>query len=228
MPDRKPREGFDLVCELVFRPPAHLVARALAPLRVPPPAVVVAGTAAGIGAAVEIGRHGFVAAAVLLQLKTLLDNADGQLARATGRVTDVGRYLDSESDLLVDAAVFAALGLWIGPWAAVAGFVLLTTVLSLNYNLERVSRGAPADTAEGSFLARVYAVVYGPQDRLAEAFIHRPSRATVLVASNFGLSPQLLALGVCLAFGHPGAYVGAVAICLAVLVVLVTIDRGSP
>src|SRR5579864_1683588 len=228
MADRKPREGFDLVCELVFRPPAHLVARALAPLRVPPPAVVLAGTATGIGAAVEIGRHGFVAAAVLLQLKTLLDNADGQLARATGRVTDVGRYLDSESDLLVDAAVFAALGLRIGPWAAVAGFVLLTTVLSLNYNLERVSRGAPADTAEGSFLARVYAVVYGPQDRLAEAFIRRPSRATVLVASNFGLSPQLLALGVCLAFGHPGAYVGAVAICLAVLVVLVTIDRGSP
>lgn len=226
MPDRKQRAGFDLVCELVFRPPAHLVARALAPLRVPPPAVVLAGTATGIAAAVEIGRHGFVAAAVLLQLKTLLDNADGQLARATGRVTDFGRYLDSESDLLVDAAVFAALGLWIGPSAALAGFVVLTTVLSLNFNLERVSRGAPA-AADGSFLGRVYAVVYGPQDRFAETLIRRPSRATVFVASNFGLSPQLLALGVFLALGHPGAYVGAVAICLAVLFVLVTIDRRS-
>jgi archaetidylinositol phosphate synthase len=228
MPDRKQRAGFDLVCELVFRPPAHLVARALAPIRVPPPAVVLAGTATGIAAAVEIGRHGFVAAAVLLQLKTLLDNADGQLARATGRVTDFGRYLDSESDLLVDAAVFAALGLWIGPWAALAGFVLLTTVLSLNFNLERLSRNGPADIPDGSFLSRVYAVVYRPQDRLAETLVRRPSRGTVLVASNFGLSPQLLVLGICLAFGHPGAYVAAVAICLVVLVVFVATDRGNP
>ena len=33
---------------------------------------------------------------LLLQLKTLLDNADGQLARVTGRVTLVGRYLDTD------------------------------------------------------------------------------------------------------------------------------------
>jgi phosphatidylglycerophosphate synthase len=227
MPDRKQRGGFDLVCELVFRPPAHLVARALAPLRVPPPAVVLAGAAIGIFAAVEIGLHTFLAAALLLQLKTLLDNADGQLARGTGRVTDFGRYLDSESDLLVDAALFAGLGVWIGPWLALAGFVLLTTVLSLNFNLDRIHRGAPAGW-DGSVLGRVYAVFYGWQDGLSDRLIRRPSRATVLVASNFGLSPQLLVLGVCLAAGHARAYVGVVAACLAVLAVLMTIDRGKP
>ena len=47
---------------------------------------------------------------VLLQLKTVLDNADGQLARASGRVTLTGRYLDTEADLVVNAALFAALG----------------------------------------------------------------------------------------------------------------------
>ncbi|HEY2542161.1 MAG TPA: CDP-alcohol phosphatidyltransferase family protein [Gaiellaceae bacterium] len=227
MPDRKQRGGFDLVCELAFRPPAHLIARALAPLRVPPPAVVVAGAAAGFAAAVEIGEHAFLAAALLLQLKTLLDNADGQLARATGRVTDFGRYLDSESDLLVDAAVFAGLGVWVGPWPALAGFVLLTAVLSLNFNLERIHRGAAAGW-DDSALGRAYAVLYGWQDRLAERLIRRPSRATVLVASNFGLSPQLLLLGICLALGHPRAYVGAVAICLAALVVLIAVDRRKP
>ena len=51
-----------------------------------------------------------VAAALLLQLKTVLDNADGQLARAAGKESVLGRYLDSESDLLVNAALFAALG----------------------------------------------------------------------------------------------------------------------
>ena len=225
MPDRKPRAGFDLVCELVFRPPAHLLARALAPLRVPPPAVVLAGAATGIAGAAEVGRHAFLAGALLLQLKTLLDNADGQLARATGRVTELGRYLDSESDLLVDAAVFAALGVWIGPWLALAGFVLLTTVLSLNFNLERIRRGAPT-AWDRSPLGRLYGVLYGWQDRLAQALIRRPSRTTVLLASNFGLSPQLLVLGVCLSAGHPRVYVTVLLGCTAVLTALIAVDRG--
>jgi len=224
MPDRKQRAGFDLVCELVFRPPAHLLARALAPLRVPPPAVVLAGAATGLAAAVEVGRHAFLAGALLLQAKTVLDNADGQLARMSGRITSFGRYLDSESDLLVDAAVFAGLGVWIGPWLALAGFVLLTAVLSLNFNLERIHRAAPA-AWDRSPLGRLYALLYGWQDRLAERLIRRPSRSTILVASNFGLSPQLLVLGVCLAAGHPRAYLAVLIGCMAVLATLIAVDR---
>lgn len=229
MPDRKPREGFEVVCELVFRPAAHVVARVLLPLRVPPPAVVLAGTATGLAAAVEIGRHAFLAAALLLQLKTVLDNADGQLARLSGRITAFGRYLDSESDLLVDAAVFAALGLWIGPWLALAGFAVLTTVLSINFNLERLYRGAEAGSSDGSLVARVYAVVYAPQDRLAEALVRRrPSRSTVGVAANFGLSTQLAVLGISLAVGHARAYLVVLLVCSAVLTALVANDsRGS-
>ena len=225
MPDRKPRAGFELVCELVFRPAAHVVARALLPLRVPPPAVVLAGTATGLAAAVEIGRGAYLAGALLLQLKTVLDNADGQLARMSGRITLFGRYLDAESDLLVDAAVFAALGLAIGPWAALAGFVLLTSVLSLNFNLERIHRGAAVGASDGSFLARVYGIVYGPQDRLADALVRNPSARTVGIAANMGLSTQLAILGLCLALGHPGAYVVVLIVCTALLVALVATDR---
>ena len=57
---------------------------------------------------VELGRGSLLVAALLVQLKTLLDNADGQLARLTGRTSAFGRYLDSEVDLLVNAALFAA------------------------------------------------------------------------------------------------------------------------
>jgi phosphatidylglycerophosphate synthase len=222
MPDRKPRVGFELLCELVFRPIAHVVARALLPLRVPPPAVVLAATATGLAAAVAIGSHAFLAAALLLQLKTVLDNADGQLARLSGRITAFGRYLDSESDLLVDAAVFAALGLWIGPWLALAGFAVLTTVLSINFNLERLYRGAAAGASDGSLVARIYGIVYAPQDRLAEAVVRRrPARTTVGIVANFGLSTQLAALGVCLALGHPGAYLVVLFFCTVVVVALV-------
>ena len=126
---------------------------ALLPLGVPPPAVVVAGTGVGLLAAVELGRGELLLAAILLQLKTLLDNADGQLARASGRVTAFGRYLDSESDLLVNAALFVALGSVTGE-ALLAGvcFVLVTLVLSIDFNLEllyRRERGETVDRTAG-------------------------------------------------------------------------------
>src|SRR5581483_5367044 len=138
----------------------------LAPLRVPPPVVVLAAAGTGIFGAVELARGHLVVAALLAQLKTVLDNADGQLARVTGRVSAFGRYLDSECDLLVNAALFAALL----HWSAVLGFVLLTLILSINFNAERLSRGGIASW-DASVLGRVYGVLYGWQDRLADRLL---------------------------------------------------------
>jgi archaetidylinositol phosphate synthase len=221
----------ELLCEAVFRPLAHLVVLALLPMRVPPPAVVLAATGTGLAAAVEIGRSDFVGAALLLQLKTVLDNADGQLARAAGRVSVFGRYLDSESDLLVNAVLFIALGHVTGRWwLATASFVALTLVLSVDFNLERLFRREwgeerearpPAQGGAAAALARVYDLVYAPQDRLVERFVEARLRklgagpaerrryhdtATLTVLANFGLSTQLAALGICLIAGRPGAY----------------------
>ena len=200
------------MCEWVFRPLAHPLVLLLARLRVPPPLVVVAAGAAGITAAVELGRGSLLAAALLVQLKTLLDNADGQLARLTGRTSAFGRYLDSEVDLVVNAALFTGLGWTFGqPALALAGFIALTSVLSLNFNVERLSRTASAEpAAEGgatAVLRRTYGLVYAPQDRLAEALVARrpgltSSRAVSLLA-NLGMSTQLAAFGLLMAFGHP-------------------------
>jgi hypothetical protein len=228
---RKQKAGYEVVCEAVFRPLAQLLVEVLAPLRVPPPAVVLANAACAVAAAVEIGRGHLVVAALLLQLKTLLDNADGQLARATGRVTAFGRYLDSECDLLTNAAVFAALGHATGrPWLAAVAFCVLTLVLSVNFNLERIVAGRPADAGGPGLLAGVYRVVYAPQDRLVEGFVSRRERrlgsrygdrTTLSVLANLGLSTQLAALGTCLALGRAEAYLwlvlgcGALVVCLA-------------
>ena len=193
---RKPRAASEFLCERVFRPLAHLVVLALLPLRVPPPVVVAASGAAGLAGAVELARGHLVVAALLVQLKTILDNADGQLARLSGQMTAFGRYLDSEVDMLVDAALFAGLGWYTGQWlAALVGFVALTTVLSVNYNVERLyraSRGADggampeAESRPTAVLRRIYAVVYAPQDRLVERFVERrlgdaPPRGTARV-----------------------------------------------
>jgi hypothetical protein len=98
---RKSRHGTELLCEYVFRPLAQPLVLVLLPLRVPPPAVVLASGASGLAAAVELGRGHLLVAAGLVQLKTVLDNADGQLARLSARISALGRYLDSEVDLLV-------------------------------------------------------------------------------------------------------------------------------
>jgi archaetidylinositol phosphate synthase len=204
---RKARLRHEWVCETVFRPLAHLVVMPLARLGVPPPAVVLASTACGFAAAVELARGHLIVAALLVQAKTVLDNADGQLARLTGRVTAFGRYLDSECDLLVNAALFAGVG-WAtrSPWLAAAGFVALTAVLSINFNVERLARGAAAGW-DSSLLGRAYGVVYGWQDLLLERVLPaRPELFTVGALAQLGMSSQLLAFGICIAAGHPAAF----------------------
>lgn len=236
---RKARLGTEWLAEYLFRPAAHVVVLGLAPLRVPPPAVVVASAASGIVAAVQLGGGRFVLAALLVQLKTVLDNADGQLARLTGNVTAFGRYLDSECDLLVNAALFAAVGWSSGrPVLAAAGFLAVTAVLSVNFNLERLARGAPA-TSDGSPLGRLYAVLYGWQDDLVERFVeHRlrdageaarrsyHDRATVTVLANMGMSTQLAIFGLCIAVGQP-LYFVFVALAMLTVVVALFVRRES-
>jgi archaetidylinositol phosphate synthase len=209
----------------------------LARLRVAPPVVVVAAGGAGVVAAVELGRGSLLAAALLVQLKTLLDNADGQLARLTGRTSAFGRYLDSEVDLLVNAALFAALGWTTGqPALALAGFVALTTVLSLNFNAARLAgaAGAAEPEAEGAgtaLLRRVYGLVYAPQDRLAEWLVARrpalTSERSVSLLANLGMSTQLAAFGVLLAAGHQLVFAW-LAVAQAAVVVLVLLPQRLP
>jgi phosphatidylglycerophosphate synthase len=226
---RKAKVGHEVVCERLFRPLAHLVVMALLPLRVSAPLVAAASGATGIVAAIELAQGRFVLAALLVQLKTVLDNADGQLARLSGRITSFGRYLDSELDLLVNAALFAAVG-WISgqPLLAAAGFLALTTVLNVNYNAERLyraERGEPAGAmpettgrADG-LLRAVYVLVYAPQDRLVErlaawrlrdaspqARLAYHDRSTVSALANLGMSTQLLVFGICVALGSPATF----------------------
>jgi hypothetical protein len=206
-------------------------------LRIRPPTVVLVHTAVGLGAAILILRGQLVAAALLLQLKTVLDNADGQLARTSGDVTLLGRFLDTEADLVVNAALFAAIAVHTGAWvAAPLGFVVLTLVLSIDFNFAQLideDRGTPGvdsgddDSRVVRLLERVYALVFAPQDRLVRRFDARrlarivadaPAEAaararvayhdglTARVLANLGLSTQLAVLGVCLVVDRPRLY----------------------
>jgi len=239
---RKERPSYEFLCELLFRPLAHLVVVVLLPLGVPPVAVVLAAFATGLVAAGLLAGSHLVAAAIVLQLKTVLDNADGQLARASGRVSLLGRYLDSESDLVINAALFAALGYVTGSAVlALVAFLVLTLVLSIDFGLEllwRLEHGEarearPEATGIAELFGRIYDLVYAPQDRLVRWTVERRLRgagtearlayhdqATLKIVANYGLSTQLAVLGICLAAGHPEAYLWLVLLCGATLVPL--------
>jgi archaetidylinositol phosphate synthase len=255
---RNQRSGRELVAELVFRPLAAPLVSVLAALRVPPPAVVLSNAAAGLVAAVALARGNLVPAALLLQVKTLLDNADGELARTSGRSSVLGRYLDTESDLLVNAALFLALTVATGAGAlAGVALVALTFVLSADFNADVVYRRArgetvvtqPSPEGEGRsahWLARLYELVFAPQDRMLQSASRRrlerllarssdpgqrriaaaayEDRVTLTVLANLGLSTQLAALGVCLVLGVPAVYVWLV-LASAVLVPVLQLRR---
>jgi archaetidylinositol phosphate synthase len=228
------RAGRELVLEWIFQPLSSLLVPVLQRLRMPPPAIVLANATAGLLAALAIARDVPVAAALLLQLKTLLDNCDGRVARESGRVTLAGRYLDTFADLVVNAVLFVALAHVTGkPFLALAAFVSLTLVLSVDFNLSELARAAygvsareprATDGRGERLLAAVYAAVFAPQDRAVRAISDRrfasavgaeaPPEArrayfdplTRTVLANVGLTTQLAALGVCLVVGQPTLY----------------------
>lgn len=228
------RAGRELVLEWVFQPLSSLLVPVLRRLGIPPPAVVVANATVGLLAAVAIARGAPVVAAVLLQVKTLLDNCDGRLARVTGRVTLAGRYLDTLADLVVNAAVFVALGYATGqPLLAFAAFVALSVVLTVDFNLSELGRAAHGSAQSGPrttggraerVLESVYAITFAPQDRLVREISEKrlervagpdvPVEArrayfdglTLAVLANLGLTTQLAVLGVCLVLGAPTVY----------------------
>jgi archaetidylinositol phosphate synthase len=220
------RAGRELVLELGFRPLSRPLVTVLARARVAPTTVVVANAVTGLVAAAALARGQLLAAALLLQVKTLLDNTDGQLARVTGRVTLTGRYLDTEADLVVNAAIFGALAHVTGePVLAAAAFAALTVVLALDFDLTELYREAhgttaPPPTASGGrmerVLTRIYALVFGPLDRGIRLAFRRDGvdRLTVTVLANLGLSTQLAVLGVCLVAGAPEAYLWIVLACV--------------
>lgn len=94
--------------------------------RLSPSAVTVAGLLVGLGAAGAAAGAYWTAATVLWLVNRLLDGLDGALARATGRRTDSGGYIDIVSDFVVYAAVPIGIALGVTntlAWASVAVYL---------------------------------------------------------------------------------------------------------
>lgn len=101
------------------------------------------GWLVGVGACVAAGLGWWIAALVLWLGNRLLDGLDGPLARAVGRATELGGFLDIVADFSVYAGFVLGVAVAV-PDARLAGAVLLvtyyvsgTTFLALSSLLER-------------------------------------------------------------------------------------------
>ena len=178
----KVRPRSEVVMRFIY-PLARRLIQRLAVYGINPLFIVLSHGALGLLAAALIAIGGglaFVLAALLLQLKTLLDNIDGGLARATGQVTEMGRYLDTVVDFIVNIALLAALSNYGSNVLSLLAFVWLTIILSLDFNAEHLYKSRRQEAAQSQrapqeppgaplwlleLFRGIYALLFAPQDR---------------------------------------------------------------
>ena len=108
------------------------LALAMARVGITPDMLTVAGTVLTVGVAVATLPQGrFLAGPPLLALALVGDSFDGILARATGRSSVFGAFLDSTLDRLADGAVFASLAAWAALTMRADSAVLRTVTVCL-------------------------------------------------------------------------------------------------
>jgi phosphatidylglycerophosphate synthase len=109
----------------MLRPVLGAAGTRLAAAGVPPTALTAAGWAAGAGACAATALGAWPAALGLWLVNRLLDGLDGPTARAAGRATEAGGFLDIVADFSVYAGIILGLAVAV-PGARLACVALLT------------------------------------------------------------------------------------------------------
>lgn len=107
LPHREPRRPSSV--KDAFLQLVHPLVRLLSAARVRPDVLTVAGLALALAAAGLFGVGHVRAAGAVVLLAGLFDALDGAVARASGRESDFGAFLDSTLDRLSEAAIFAGI-----------------------------------------------------------------------------------------------------------------------
>jgi phosphatidylglycerophosphate synthase len=139
---------------------ASLLVRPLRRTSVHPNHVTTVNFVVGLGAAAAYAGARPNLGAALYVASAVLDHADGELARMTGKTSAFGAAYDRVTDLVVKIALFAAMGFGfrhgaLGGWAILAGLtagVAFVTIFLLRSELARRDRAAAlAQPAAGGF-----------------------------------------------------------------------------
>ena len=146
----------------VSRTYAETPARWLGRLGLTPNALTVIGSLLTASVGVLIAQGWFVAAGVCLWLFSATDTLDGALARATGRVTVFGAFLDSVCDRYAEAAVFFGIAWYyqatVNPPGVALTYLALVGSLMVSYARAR-AEGVGLQAAEVGWFQRPERIV---------------------------------------------------------------------
>lgn len=201
------------------RPMAKLIANLLINTSLTPIHVTIGFIISGLLAIISIIYHQYWAAAFFLVLKSILDAADGELARLKRTPSYTGRYFDSVSDFLLNALFILTLwyvtqGSLFNAFLAFIGLQLQGTLYNYYYVILRIKHHG--DTTSRIFedktpkamngesqshvnlLFALYRIFYGVFDRVIHFLDPNAVNARKLPSwfmtcvSVFGLGFQLL------------------------------------
>lgn len=209
------------------RPIARFIARSLKDTMVTPIHVTIAFIFSGLLGIYCIANGYYLAGGVFLILKSILDAADGELARLKKTPSYVGRYLDSIADIILNLIILLTIwhitsGSIIVMILAFLGIQLQGTLYNYYYVILRnrwdgdttsriVEKGSPiAFEGENQKTVNVffglYTFLYGFFDRLIYQLDKTAPNSTnfpnwfMSLVSTFGLGFQLLIISILLAF----------------------------
>lgn len=210
------------------RPVAKIIANALKNTDYTPIHVTFGFIISGLAAIYCIIHSEYWFAAFFLILKSILDAADGELARIKQKPSYTGRYLDSVADIILNALIFIAIwyttttSIWIC-FAAFFGLQLQGTLYNYYYVILR--NKVEGDTTSRVFenktpkallgenqkhvniLFRIYKLLYGAFDKAIYTLDKNAYKGQILpnwfmtCISTFGLGFQLLIIGAMLLAG---------------------------
>ncbi len=210
------------------RPVAILIANALKNTMVTPIHLTISFIVAGLIAVVCLLNGYNLLTAIFLVLKSILDAADGELARVKETPSYTGRYFDSIADIFLNAIILLAIwslteaSIWLCLFSFI-GIQLQGTLYNYYYVIlrnrsdgdttSRVFETSPPKALPGesqknvNYLFGIYTLLYGLFDRIiffldttASKGVDLPKWFMTLV-SSLGLGSQLLIIAVMLVLG---------------------------
>lgn len=210
------------------RPIARLIANSLKDTSYTPIHVTIWFIISGLIAIAYILNGYYWAAAFFLIFKSILDAADGELARVKKTPSHTGRYLDSVADIILNFIIFIALWYitevhFIYSFIAFLGIQLQGTlynyyyvILRNNVNGDKTSRIFEYDSPVAmkgesqknvNILFGIYKVLYGVFDKIIYTLDANASKTKrmpnllMTAVSTFGLGFQLLLISLMLILG---------------------------
>ncbi len=207
------------------RPIARVIANSLKNTSFTPIHVTICFIIAGLIGIYCIIKGYYWFAALFLILKSILDAADGELARVTQKPSYTGRYLDSVADIILNALIF--LSVWFisnsSLWICLLAFLGLQlqgtlynyyyVILRNKYEGDTTSRVFETSSptalkgekqAHVNFLFGLYKLLYGPFDKSIYALDRNAHKGKAFPkwfmtsVSTFGLGFQLLLIAIML------------------------------